>query len=141
MHNVNTQYILLSKGDNMHIILSNSKETPIYQQIFEQIKSQVINEELEADQPLPSIRLLAKELEISVITSKRAYEELEKLGYIYTLPGKGSFVKSQNYEMLREKKLSLIEESLEKTIVESRNLNLTKKEFLDLIDLLWEEGK
>ena len=89
----------------MRIIISNSSEDPIYEQIVKQIKNQIINGELTEQESLPSIRKLAGELSISVITTKRAYEELEREGYIDTVGGKGSFVASQNKEFLREKKM------------------------------------
>ena len=96
----------------MQIIISNSSEKTIYEQITMQIKNMIINGELKPGDALPSMRFLAKELHISVITTKRAYEELERGGFIYSVVGKGSFVKSTNMELLKEEKLRLIEEYL-----------------------------
>ena len=86
----------------MEIYISNTSGVPIYAQITEQIRAKILSGELKEGEALPSIRLLAKELRISVITTKRAYEDLEQAGFIYTLPGKGSFVAEQNPEMHRE---------------------------------------
>ena len=94
----------------MLIFINNKNGVPIYDQIYSQIKAQIINGTLEEDAPLPSIRNLAKDLHISVITTKRAYEELERNGLIYTAPGKGSFVAVKNTELLREENLRQIEE-------------------------------
>ncbi|GIQ63259.1 GntR family transcriptional regulator [Paenibacillus cisolokensis] len=94
----------------MNILISNSSDEPIYLQIVNQIKEQIMKGELTDSEPLPSIRSLAKDLNISVITTKRAYDELEKEGFIVTVAGKGSFVASINNEMLREAKIRVIEE-------------------------------
>ena len=93
----------------MNLYIDNRSGSPIYDQIYTQIKNQIISGELEADQALPSIRNLAKDLRISVITTKRAYEELEREGFIYTLPAKGCFVAPKNVELLREETLKQIE--------------------------------
>ena len=123
----------------MHIIISNSLQTPIYEQITEQIKSQIIRGDLKENEELPSIRSLAKELQISVITTKRAYEELEKEGFIVTMPGKGSYVAGQNQELLKEKRLRIIEEKLMDVVAESRILGLSMEEALKMLELLFEE--
>ncbi|MBD7946427.1 GntR family transcriptional regulator, partial [Psychrobacillus sp. Sa2BUA9] len=91
----------------MQIIISNSSKEPIYEQITSQIKSLILAGELQEGAAIPSMRNLAKELQISVITTKRAYEELEKAGFIYSIVGKGSFVAEQNLEVIREKKLKV----------------------------------
>ena len=93
----------------MNIIISNSSDQPIYEQITDQIKNRIMRGELKGGDALPSMRTLAKDLHISVITTKRAYEELEKDGYINTVPGKGSFVAPRNLELLREEYLQKIE--------------------------------
>ena len=85
----------------MLILIDNKSGSPIYDQIFTQIKGHILGGELKTDDPLPSIRALAKDLRISVITTKRAYDELERSGYIYTIPGKGSFVSAKNTELMR----------------------------------------
>ena len=100
----------------MNIIISNSGGKPIYDQIKEQIKNAVLTGELQAGDALPSIRMLAKELRISVITTKRAYEELEREGFIETVPGKGSFVAGRNPELIREEALRRMEDALEQAV-------------------------
>ena len=94
----------------MNILIDNKSGEPIYNQIYSQIKNQIISGELKEDEMLPSIRGLAKDLRISFITTKRAYEELEKEGFIYTLPAKGCYVAPKNIELLREENLKKIEE-------------------------------
>jgi GntR family transcriptional regulator len=86
----------------MDIIITNQSDRPIYEQIMDQIKAQIMNGELKEGDALPSMRLLAKELRISIITTKRAYEELEREGYIESYTGKGSFVKGVNHEMVKD---------------------------------------
>ena len=123
----------------MKIIISNSSPDPIYEQINRQIKSQIINGDLEEGQPLPSIRKLAKELQISVITTKRAYEELEKEGFIDTVGGKGTFVAAQNKEFLREKKMKIVEEKLGEAVEEARILGIGLAELTEMLQLLYGE--
>ena len=97
----------------MNILIDNKSGEPIYNQIYSQIKNQIISGELKEDEMLPSIRGLAKDLRISFITTKRAYEELEKEGFIYTLPAKGCYVAPKNVELLREENLKKIEKHIE----------------------------
>jgi len=123
----------------MRIIISNSSEDPIYEQIVKQIKSQIINGELQEQESLPSIRKLAGELGISVITTKRAYEELEKEGFIDTVGGKGSFVASQNREFLREKKMKVVEEKLSQAVDEARTLDIGVKDLKEMLTILYRE--
>lgn len=123
----------------MDIIISNSSDAPIYEQIVNQIKAQIIKGELEEGYALPSIRNLAKELQISVITTKRAYEELEKEGFIETIQGKGSYVAMQNSDLLRERRLKVIEDKLVDVVNSSKMLGLTYKEVVDILTLLFEE--
>ncbi|MDX8046521.1 GntR family transcriptional regulator [Gracilibacillus sp. S3-1-1] len=123
----------------MQIIISNSSKEPIYEQIINQIKSSILTGELQEGAPLPSMRKLAKDLQISVITTKRAYEELEKAGFIYSIVGKGSFVAEQNLEIIREKKLKVIEEQLTAVITNSREIGLSLDELQELLKLLYEE--
>ena len=104
----------------MDIILSNSSGKPIYEQITDQVKEQIMTGALAAGDALPSMRLLAKELRISVITTKRAYEELEREGFLENVPGKGCFVAPQNRELLREAQLRRVEEKLSKAVDEAR---------------------
>ncbi len=125
----------------MKIILSNASPDPIYEQISRQIKNQIISGELTEGEPLPSIRTLARELQISVITSKRAYEELEKEGFIDTVGGKGTFVAVQNKELLREKKMKIVEEKLNEAVAEAQLLGISLGELLQMLELLYgEEG-
>jgi len=122
----------------MKIIISNTCKQPIYEQIRGQIKEQVIRGALIEDTPLPSIRNLAKDLHVSVITTKRAYEELEKEGYIHTIPGKGTFISYQNVEDIREKKYKIIEDGLNKIVEESKILEISKEQLIEIINLIYE---
>ncbi|GAA0463758.1 GntR family transcriptional regulator [Alkalibacillus silvisoli] len=123
----------------MQIIISNSSKEPIYEQITNQIKSSILSGDLKEGTPLPSIRQLAKDLQISVITTKRAYEELEKADFIYSVVGKGSFVAEQNLEVIREKKLKVIEEQLSAVITNSKEIGLSFDELSELLEFLYEE--
>lgn len=123
----------------MLIFINNKNGVPIYDQIYSQIKSQIINGTLGEDAPLPSIRSLAKDLHISVITTKRAYEELEKDGFIYTLPGKGSFVAKKNTSLIKEENLRLIEEHLDEVIKLSASCGLTKEDITEMLEILFGE--
>lgn len=123
----------------MQIIISNSSKEPIYEQITNQIKSSILSGELLEGEAIPSMRQLAKDLQISVITTKRAYEELEKAGFIYSIVGKGSFVAEQNLEVIREKKLKVIEEQLSSVITNSKEIGLSLNELQQLLKILYEE--
>lgn len=123
----------------MQIILSNSSKEPIYEQITYQIKSAILSGDLKDGAALPSMRQLAKDLQISVITTKRAYEELEKAGFIYSIVGKGSFVAEQNLEVVRERKLKAIEEQLSAVIMNSREIGLSLDELQQSLKILYEE--
>lgn len=129
------------RGDAMTLMISNSSESPIYEQITEQLKTKMITGELKPGETLPSIRGLAKDLKISVITTKRAYEELERLGYIETVPGKGSFVSGKNKELLKEELLKTIESNFINSIEIAKKIKLTKEELLDLFTYLYEEDQ
>ncbi|PEJ37220.1 GntR family transcriptional regulator [Bacillus pseudomycoides] len=106
----------------MNIIISNSSPDPIYEQISKQLKQLILNGGLKGGDQLPSIRSLAKELQISVITTKRAYEELEKERYIETVAGKGTYVSVQNNELIKEQRLRLLESKAEESVQESKFL-------------------
>jgi GntR family transcriptional regulator len=123
----------------MNIIISNSSQDPIYEQIVTQIKTAIMKDELSQGDALPSIRLLAKELQISVITTKRSYEELEREGFIETVPSKGSYVSGQNKDLIREKRLSAIEEKITEVVTESKLLNLSLEEIQSMLLILFEE--
>lgn len=124
----------------MRIIISNSSNEPIYEQIENQIKGLIIKGELEEGELLPSIRALARDLQISVITSKRAYDELAKEGFIEIVPGKGSYVALQNKELIREQKLKIIEEKLLEVVDESRLMGFDYQEVSQMLKILFEEG-
>lgn len=124
----------------MNIILSNSSGKPIYEQITTQIKQMIMSGDLHAGDPLPSMRLLAKELRISVITTKRAYEDLARDGFITNVVGKGSFVAENNSELLREESLRRVEESLQEAIDRAKAARLTREDFLEVLDMLWEDS-
>lgn len=123
----------------MQIIISNHSKEPIYEQIYAQIKKHILTNELQAGQSLPSMRQLAKDLEVSIITTKRAYEELEKNGFIFSVVGKGSFVTEQNNEMIRERKMQVIEEQLVAAILNSKEIGVELTELKELLTLLYEE--
>ena len=122
----------------MQIIISDKSSAPIYEQITKQRKEGIINHALAPDEMLPSIRQLAKELQISVITTKRAYEELENEGLIYSVPQKGFFVSPSKVEILREKRLKLIEDTAAQLIKEGKAAGLSLDEVQTMIELLWE---
>ncbi|REB11160.1 GntR family transcriptional regulator [Sporosarcina sp. BI001-red] len=123
----------------MQIILSNQSKEPLYEQIMNQVIAAILSGEMDEGRALPSIRQLAKDLHISVITTKRAYEELEKAGFIYSIVGKGSFVAEQNMEVIREKKLKAIEEQLGNVIRNSKEIGLSYDELQDILKILYEE--
>jgi len=123
----------------MKIIISNSSPDPIYEQVTRQVKAQIISGEMREGESLPSIRKLAQDLQISVITTKRAYEELEKEGFIDTVEGKGSFVAMQNKELLREKKMKIVEEKMAGAVEEARLLGITRAELEEMLGLLYGE--
>lgn len=123
----------------MNILISNSSEKPIYEQITSQIKQAIITGELEAGSLLPSMRMLAKELRISVITTKRAYEDLERDGFICTVMGKGSFVAEKNMEFVREEQLRIAREHLSKAVAEAKVGGISLKEIQEIIKIIYEE--
>ena len=121
----------------MDIILSNSSDEPIYQQIISQIKSAIMSGELCAGDALPSMRALAQQLRISVITTKRAYEELEREGFIENFAGKGCFVKRQNTDFLREESVRQTEELLEKACERARLCGLSLEELKEMLEIVY----
>lgn len=123
----------------MHIIISNSSEKPLYEQIIEQIKSLIMTGDLKEGDALPSMRLLAKDLRISVITTKRAYEELEREGFVVTVTGKGSFVAGANQELIREQHYRNMEEYLQKAVETARISGIALEELLEILTLLYKE--
>lgn len=127
------------RGERMNIFIDNKSGIPIYDQIYKQIKQMIVSGELKEDDMLPSIRNLAKDLGISVITTKRAYEELEREGFIYTVAAKGCFVAAKNIELIREETLKHIEEHMQEIVQLSRACRLTKKDIIDMLDIIMEE--
>lgn len=121
----------------MDIIISNSSGEPIYQQISSQIKTMIMQGELSEGDPLPSMRTLAAELRISVITTKRAYEELEREGYIESYTGKGSFVKGQNSELIREENLRQTEELLKHACAKAKLCGVELSELKEILELIY----
>ncbi|WP_295475145.1 GntR family transcriptional regulator [uncultured Subdoligranulum sp.] len=122
----------------MELYISNAGQEPIYAQITRQIKDKILSGELKEGDALPSIRLLAKELRISVITTKRAYEDLEAAGFIVTMPGKGSFVAPQNPALHREESLKQVESHLQEAVDAARRGGITLAEVSETLQLLWE---
>ena len=122
----------------MDIIISNNGK-PIYEQIELQIKHQIMNDVLKEGDLLPSMRALAKELRISVITTKRAYEDLEREGFLFTVTGKGSFVAPKNLDFLREEHYRQVEQLLSDAIKQARMCGLSREELIEILNMLYEE--
>ena len=125
--------------DNQFIIIESKSSVPIYEQIKNQIKEHIIAKNLKEGEPLPSIRSLARDLKISVITTKRAYEELEKEGLIYSVAGKGFYIDAPDVGYLAEKKVQGLEQQVEEVLQKCKAASLSKEEVKDMIDILWEE--
>ena len=125
----------------MRILISNSSPEPIYEQIARQIKAEVIAGRLEEGAPLPSIRALAHDLQVSVITTKRAYDELEAEGFLDSVGGKGTFVAAQNPAFLREKRMKVVEEKLVSALDEARLLGVSLDELTEMLRLLYQEER
>ena len=123
----------------MRIIIANSSSEPIYEQIARQIKAEIIAGVLEEGAPLPSIRALAHDLQVSVITTKRAYDELEREGFLDSVGGKGTFVAAQNPAFLREKRMKVVEEKLAAAVAEARLLGVSLAELTEMLQLLHGE--
>lgn len=123
----------------MDILISNDSPVKLYEQIENAVKNQIINGSLKPGEMLPSIRMLAKELKVSIITTKRAYEELEKEGFIETVVGKGTFVSGTNSERLKEAAMAEMESRLEEVIVSAKSLGLTLDECIEILKDLYEE--
>ena len=133
-------YIYRSQEENfLNIFIDNKCGIPIYDQIYSQIKNHIISGKLHEDDSLPSIRSLAKDLRISVITTKRAYDELEKEGFIYTVAGKGCFVAPKNIDLIREDNLKKIETHINEILKLSASCNLSIDDLIEMIKLQTEE--
>ena len=124
----------------MKIIISNADPRPIYEQITSQIKTLIITGALKSGEALPSMRFLAKELRISVITTKRAYEELERSGFIETVAGKGSFVSGMNADFLREEHLRIAEEHLQQAVDAAKSAGISRDELVDTLLMLYDSN-
>ena len=131
---VYTVYIqLFTEVTGLNLFIENRSGIPIYEQVYGQIKAQIISGALAADAPLPSIRNLAKDLRISVITTKRAYDELEKEGFLYTVAGKGCFVAPKNVELLREDALRKIEEHFDQILQLAASCDLKTEDLVEML--------
>lgn len=124
----------------MNINIQSKSSIPIYEQIKNQLKESIIAGEMKEGEPIPSIRILARDLKISVITTKRAYEELEKEGLIYSVAGKGFYVDNPDTGYLVEKKVQGLEEQLDAVLKLCKEAQLSKEEVKDMVDILWEES-
>lgn len=124
---------------SLDILISNDSPVKLYEQIENAIKNNILNGSLKSGEMLPSIRMLAKELKVSIITTKRAYEELEKEGFIETVVGKGTFVSGTNSERLKEAAMAEMESRLEEVIVSAKSLGLTLDECIEILKDLYEE--
>ena len=127
-------------GDHLNLIISNSSGKPIYEQITAQIKNSILSGELQEGEALPSMRALAKDLRISVITTKRAYEDLERDGFVVTVAGKGCFVAPSNLELMREEQRKRVEQTLEQAVEQAQAASITLEEMQQMLSLLYEEG-
>ncbi len=123
----------------MDIIIRNTGETPIYDQITRQVKAFILSGELKEGEALPSMRVLARDLRISVITTKRSYEELEREGFITTVPGKGCFVAARDLELVREDARRRVEEHLAKAVETARSGGVSREELNEILDILYGE--
>lgn len=126
-------------GIKLRIIISNQSELPIYAQIKEQIKEQILNGQIEEGTVLPSIRNLAKEVGVSVITTTRAYNDLEAEGFIATMQGKGSVVLSKNNKIIKEQYLMRIEQGIETAVETAKRIGMTKAEVQNIMDSIWDD--
>jgi len=123
----------------MNLFLDNRSGDPIYAQIYEQVRTQIISGALPKDTLLPSMRNLAKDLRISVITTKRAYEELEKEGYIHTVPGKGCFVAEIRTDLVKEESFLKIEKKMDEIISDASKAGISREELMEMWNVMWEE--
>ncbi len=123
----------------MNLIISNSSGRPIYEQITAQIKNSIISGELQEGEALPSMRALAKDLHISVITTKRAYEDLERDGFVVTVASKGCFVAPRNLELMREEQRKKVESALQQAVDQAKMASITLSELQEMLKLLYEE--
>lgn len=123
----------------MNILISSNSKDPLFQQITEQIKEQIFTGKLTEGDALPSMRQLAKDLKVSVITTKRAYEDLEQEGYVVSAVGKGTFVAGQQPHVLKEWQMRELENELEQVVKSGKRIGLTKSDFMELVTIYYEE--
>ena len=123
----------------MDIIIVNDSATPLYEQIISQIKAAILKGEIQQGALLPSIRMMAKELKVSIITVKRAYEDLEREGFVETTPGKGTYVSLANKERLKEMQMSQLEEKLEAIVIAAKSMDMTLEELQERVVMIYEE--
>lgn len=123
----------------MKIIISNTSDSPLYQQIKDQIKDAILKDKLVEGDPLPSIRSFANDLKVSVLTIRRVYEELEQEGFVVSQVGIGTFVSASNVELLRDSKRRLVEQKMQDMIQTAKSLNISKDELNAMMDILYEE--
>ena len=132
-------YMNRMDGELVNILISNASDKPIYEQIRTQLKNQILSGDREPGAALPSIRALARDLRVSVITTKRAYDELEKEGYLHTVPGKGCYVAEQNAQLVREAYLTRIEAHMREIAALAAGCGLSLEEAAEMLRLLWDE--
>ena len=123
----------------MKILISNASDSPLYEQIKEQIKDAILKEELKEGDALPSIRAFANDLKVSVLTIRRVYEELEQEGFVNSQVGIGTFVSTSNLDLLRDSKRRLVEQKMLDMIQTAKSLNISKSELNSMMDILYEE--
>ena len=133
------QCIEKTGGNHLKIIISNQSELPIYAQVREQIKEQILNGQIKEGEVLPSIRSMAKDLGVSVITTTRAYSDLEQEGFIARMQGKGSVVLSKDNNMLKEQFLMRIEQGIETAVESAKQIGMTKMEVQQILESVWEQ--
>lgn len=134
-----TREFKIKKGIPMNIIISNTSSVPIYEQIEQQIKDMIVSGALEEGAVLPSMRFLAKELRISLITTKRAYEELERDGFIETRVGVGCFVKAKNQGLIREKVMQELEDHFENAVTRAKVCDIPLQELIEILTIIYED--
>lgn len=140
IYTIHTREFKIKKGIPMNIIISNTSSVPIYEQIEQQIKDMIVSGVLPEGEMLPSMRFLAKELRISLITTKRAYEELERDGFIETRVGVGCFVKAKNQGFIREKIMCEIEEHFENAVTRAKVCDIPLQELVDILSIIYKEN-
>ncbi|NMB42563.1 MAG: GntR family transcriptional regulator [Clostridiales bacterium] len=123
----------------MHIILNNSSMVPIYEQITEQIKTAIIQSKLKEEEALPSVRMLARELRISALTVKKAYDKLEEEGFVTTIHGKGTYVTASDKHLAMEARKKAVEDDFEKAIDKAKTVGLSKEEILEIVSIILED--